>query len=406
LKKVSLIVIVCLVFTFLSNQSRAFAYADCIHPANSTSYDEYYAICVLGQPEPYSPTPTPTPAPTGAPDTIAPSAPANVIYYVGASGNGDPLVAVSWDSNPESGIKYFLYVDGVKYNNVPMNGLGINYYGTGDHVFKVSSVDPSGNESSQTLAIEYVSPSSPTPTPTGTSTPTATPAPTTTPEPTATPQPTPCPECVSLSNLLACPEWSTYMGQLTNAIAAAIPPPPDWDMVADKIGNAFITKLSDYMGQVPAIPTVAQIKTNVDTSLPTVDNSSSVAQNLVPTAAEFNAPQNFDLSDAPVIPIVDNSRPFIITEPLSNITFDDPNIPVFPNDARNNSGGIETPTAITGGMPTPINTGSPADPIPTPNGSAAPPNDPIPTPQLDSGGYSGSIPNSTTGDIPIPSIIP
>jgi hypothetical protein len=278
---------------------------------------------------------------------------------------------ISWTADP-SATKYEIYKQGAKIDET----TGTTYTPTSDGSYSVVAKDATGAIVGQTDINVTTAPAT-------------------------------CDACTNLSQLLACPDWGTYMGQLTNAISAAIPPPPDWDMVANKIGDSVINKLSDYIGNVPTVPTVAQIKNNVDTSLPTLDNSSTTAQTLVPTATEFNTPQAFDLSDAPVIPIVDDSRPFIISEPLSNITFDSPNVPVFPNDATNDSGGIIQPTTITGGMPTPsVNTGSVDDPIPTPNGSTTAPDDPIPTPQLDSGGYGGAIPDSTTGDIPIPSIIP
>lgn len=295
--------------------------------------------------------------------------------YADQTGKNDLSVTatngvINWQPNPNA-VNYEIYKDGVKISET----TGTQYNTTAGGSYSIVAKDTNGAIVGQS-DINIVSNPTPTPTPTPT-----------------------CDTCQKLSDLLACPDWNRYMGDLTNAVSAAIPPPPNWDDVANKIGNSVITKLSDYVGQVPNTPTVNDIKQNVDTSLPSVDNSSTTAQGLIPSATEFNSPQPpFDITSAPVISIVDNSKPFSIPDPLNNITYDQPNVPVFPNDPRNNNGGIVNPTTITGGQPTPIPTG-------TIEGA---PNVPMPTPNLSSGGSSsvGATPSGSTGTIPIPSIIP
>jgi hypothetical protein len=216
-----------------------------------------------------------------------------------------------------------------------------------------------------------------------------TPAPNTDPPPS-----TGCDGCEFLKDMLACPEWDTYMGDLTGAISDALPPPPDWDLVADKIGNAVIGKLSDYIGTVPTAPTVPEIDSGTHVDLPPINNQVPDAQNLNPEVpADFNTPKPFDLSDAPVIQVPDESRPFIISDPMSNVPHDDPGVPVLPGDSSNDNGGIVDPISTL-----PASTPKPSGPPPTDTTPA--PSQEIPTP---SGSPSGpAIPGATTGEIPIP----
>jgi hypothetical protein len=294
-------------------------------------------------------------------------------YADGATGKDDLSGSVTngkitWQPKPDA-VNYEIYKDGVKVGET----TGTEYTPTSDGSYSVVAKDTTGAIVGQTDINVTSNPA------------------------------TTCDECTKLSQLLACPDWGTYMGELTNAVKAAIPPPPDWDMVAEKIGNSVITKFSDYVGQVPAIPTVNDINQTIEKpALPTVDNSSQKAQDLIPTVpSDFNQPLNNDLDSAPVIPIVDNSRPFSLMDPLSNLTYDNPNVPVFPQDPRNNSGGIDAPTTINEPAPTPKAPVS--DPSSPPIENAPHVEIPTPAAQNNSG---GAVPSDSTGVIPIPSIIP
>lgn len=63
--------------------------------------------------------------------------------------------------------------------------------------------------------------------------------------------------CQKLAQLLACPDWDDYMGEWTNAIKAALPPPPDWEHVAEIMRD----KIVPAMGQeiVNRSPEIAEI---------------------------------------------------------------------------------------------------------------------------------------------------
>lgn len=195
--------------------------------------------------------------------------------------------------------------------------------------------------------------------------------------------------CQWLAELLQCPDWDTIMGELTEAIKAALPPPPDWPYIADLIGEATIRHLDNYLGPVPAAPSLDEIVENTDTSLPDVDISGP-ADNLVPTVPNgYEQPKSFDITGGPQIEVVDESKPFQIFEPLHNIEYDTPGVPVIPGDPRNNNGGIVQPTNITIPMPMPSNL--------SPN-----PIDPTPAPTPTTG--SIPIPTISPSDIPIPNI--
>jgi hypothetical protein len=205
-----------------------------------------------------------------------------------------------------------------------------------------------------------------------------------------------CDVCTKLSQLLQCPDWNNYMGDLTNAFRDALPPPPDWTDIADKIGNSVITKLAVYVGSVPNAPTQTEIDSGLDSNLPIIDGTASDAENLTPTMPPgYEVAKPFDISSGPQIPIVDESVPFQIFDPLHNIQYDNPGVPVLPGSSTNSMGGIETPVNIT--LP---------DAIPTQQ-ATSPPGDtqeiPIPSSNI---GSSGPVPSNSGGSGPIPTIIP
>lgn len=191
--------------------------------------------------------------------------------------------------------------------------------------------------------------------------------------------------CQWLSDLLACPDWDKYMGEVTKAIRNALPTLPEWRQIADQ----FVAAFADWAGPVPPPPTQQEIDDKLDTPLPPVDVSSE-ASNLVPTVPDgYETPKPFDISTGPQIQITDDSKPFQIFEPLHNIQYDDPGVPVIPGDPRNNTGGIQKPENLT--LPTPN---------PTPSHSPELPNNPIPIPSIQPG--PGPVPNGGSGPGPIP----
>lgn len=196
-----------------------------------------------------------------------------------------------------------------------------------------------------------------------------------------------CNICEKISQALQCPEWDTYMGELTQAIRNALPTLPEWRRIADQFVDAF----AEYWGPVPNVPTKSQIENNIRPNMPVLDTSVPGSE-MVPTVPnEFNTPLEFDITNAPEIPVVDESEPFEIYEPDQFIDADDPGEFVYPGDPRNHSDGIKNPDIVHTGYDTPVPAGSggsppeidPPIPEPPPPDPDIPPSvmpEPAPTP--------------------------
>ncbi|MMZ53865.1 hypothetical protein D1872_156710 [compost metagenome] len=214
---------------------------------------------------------------------------------------------------------------------------------------------------------------------------------------------TPCTKngCDFINEVLACPGWDEVMGDLTGAIRDAMPPPPDWDMVADKIGRATIDHLSDYMGSVPSPPSESEIQANTQTPQPQYDVS-SLSQTITPKVPEeYNKGKIvFELNNGPEIEVKDESKPFRIDDPIANIKqkSDPVGQGVIPGDPKNHSDGIKQPDRLDlGGPPKPKTEPSP-NPVPGPSPNI--PSSPAPVPSNPGGGAAN--PDVTEGPIPIP----
>lgn len=149
---------------------------------------------------------------------------------------------------------------------------------------------------------------------------------------TSTPTPTPeepaktCDSCA----IMECPGWSDYMGKL-DGIAAAIPPPTDWQAVAetfrDTIAPQFKQDMQDVLGSAPPPPSIATgpSLTQPNVAAPTAPPSlGGVDDNGLTAPTGQEAPglgesgfSSDDIKDeAPVIP----ER----TDPTGGFTFSDP----------------------------------------------------------------------------------
>ncbi|MFD0717685.1 hypothetical protein [Paenibacillus sp. GCM10027626] len=192
--------------------------------------------------------------------------------------------------------------------------------------------------------------------------------------------------CKKLRETLACPEWDTYMGELTDMIRGAF----DWDDIASK----FLKKFADYWGDVPAPPTKAVIKANVRPDIPGIDTSVPDA-NIKPAAPDDfkDGAMEYDITKGPVISVEDGSQAIEIYEPDKFMKADGPpGTMVYPKDPKNSSNGIKEPDRPNTGTvmpePTAPNNGPPPAEMPKPGGGI---DDPPP------------VPNPTTGPPPTPS---
>ncbi|WP_178076140.1 hypothetical protein [Paenibacillus oralis] len=210
-----------------------------------------------------------------------------------------------------------------------------------------------------------------------------------------------CNACENIKKTLECPEFDTYLGKWADMIRSTFPPPPDWEEIADLIGDATINHLSDYLGDVPSPPSRSEIERATDTPLPQLDTSVET-DDLVPKVPDEYKKGKivFELNNGPEIEVKDESKPFRIDDPLENVNqkSDPVGVPVIPGDPRNNSDGIKQPDSIdTGAAPQPkVETGAPPVPNPTPE---TPPST-VPVPADPGGGPA--IPDATDGPIPIP----
>ena len=149
-----------------------------------------------------------------------------------------------------------------------------------------------------------------------------------------------CDACKWLTDMLACPAWQDYMGELTQAIKNALPPPTDWEEVAD----IFVDNFAEYFGDVPAPPTKTEIESEVLPSMPSIDTNVPESS-MTPTVPDDfnNGPLDTDITSGEQIEIIDESEAFEIYEPDEYINADPVGTMVYPNDDRNSSDGIDNP---------------------------------------------------------------
>lgn len=187
------------------------------------------------------------------------------------------------------------------------------------------------------------------------------------------PPPGSCGICEKINEALACPGWETVMGELTQAIKNALPTLPEWRQIADQFVDAF----DEYFGPVPAAPTKNQIENEIRPDLPELDIDVPGSDMVPILPSDYDTPFVFDVTDAPEIPVVDESEPFDIYEPDQFIDADDPGVFVLPGDPSNHSDGIKNPDTVDTGNNTPGPTGSPTSPPPVdPPIPDPPPGDP------------------------------
>lgn len=342
-----------------------------------------------------TPTPTPTPTPLG-----------NLMAYK----SGDQIV---WPSEPGNTQRVDVYKDGVKVASVPAGAKHYNFPDPsntdGDYVLK--AVSTQGNVIAKTeLILNGGISTTPTPGPD------PTPAPTPTDPGGGPEQPTCTAGCQNIKDMLACPDWDKYMGEWAKMISSVIPPPPDWDMVANKIGAATISHLAAWAGDVPEPPTKGEIDNETIASLPGVDTSVET-NDLVPQVPGNynNGPIDFDLNkDAPTIQVNDESKPFEITDPLADMPHDAPGVKVIPGDPKNSTGGFKIPDHVDTGDPAPtpgkIVFELPKPSAPVPAATTGPPPTPgkivfdLP-PIPNAGAASPPIPGATSGSVPTPGAV-
>lgn len=284
----------------------------------------------------------------------------------GGQPNQDGKIPITW--NPVPGASYYeIYKDGEKIGETPGTSWDID----GPGGYTVVGRDPNGEVVGES---DY---DPPDPFPGGGNT-------------------GGCDACKWLTDMLACPAWDDYMGELTDAIRNAMPPPPDWDSIAD----TFVGKFADYFGDVPPPPSRSEIDQAITPPLPPLDTSVPEASMVPQAPSEYNnGPLDFDITDGEEIEIIDESEPIEIYEPDKYINSDEPGEMVFPGDPRNHSDGIKEPDRVDTGVAMPQPSVQPDPGGEMPGGGQVQPTD-MPMP-----GATNSpipIPSGGGGIIPIP----
>lgn len=289
-------------------------------------------------------------------------------YSVSKTQDADGNTVLSWNADPNAS-KYEVWKDGQKVAETTTTNYNAGKDGGG---FTIIGKDSAGNTVGE--SDTNVDPSS------GSGTDPTDPS---------------CDACKWLTDQLACPAWDEYMGELTGAIKAALPPPPNWPSIAD----VFVDKFSNYFGDVPVPPSIPQIESNIRPPLPPINTSVPEAsmEPIVPPAFNEGAIES-DITSGQEIEVEDGSEPIEIYEPNKYIDSDEVGKFVYPNDERNTSNGIKQPDTIETdyAQPKPTNKTDyetpPAD-VPVPSGSGSSlPDSPMP------------VPEGSTGIIPIPQI--
>lgn len=279
-------------------QYSAWSYIDFVVNSDCT-----YQITDTGGGDPSDPPPT-----GGDDDKTPPPTPTNLQKIDQGSG----WVQMRWDE-VSGAYGYNLYIDGVKYNNTPITTTNTIISGLTDWVeywVTVTAVDAAGNESPPsppTLAVSGI-------TDTGggdgngdgngdggTGN-----------------NPPACTVCDQIAQLLECPDWEAYMAEWTDAIRAAIPPPPNWHQVAGIMRDTIVPAMGQEL--VQRMPELSRIladelqrreKPVGDLpELPTFNPST-------PEMTDLTAPIDSDFTtDVPdFTPDYSGSRPFTIPDP-------------------------------------------------------------------------------------------
>lgn len=199
--------------------------------------------------------------------------------------------------------------------------------------------------------------------------------------------------------LLSCPGWSDYMSKLDD-IKAAIPPPPDWPVVADVFRDSITPKIKSDMAELigvaptpdmPTLPNTPDVPSTPPPLTPLDDGGLKAPTGQeAPGLKDSTFTENDIKNSAPIIQErKDPTGGFNIIDPIGSLPTQDEfikNAPIegdapLPRDPKELENISPTPTEQPNAAPTPtesINTApTPGDtgdtaPIPGGDGSTAP----------------------------------
>jgi len=206
-----------------------------------------------------------------------------------------------------------------------------------------------------------------------------------------------CDGCQTIREMLACPEWDTYMGEWEAMIRRAVPPPPDWQNVANIMRDTIVPALIDGMVNtvVPAmgdeidrrlgqVAAPAMIGTP---NVPRMDGTEGVTRPEIPQDTTPEA-QTYDFDSIPSVEVQPDTTggiDLLGADPIDSI----PHSPegYMPKPGQE-SGGFQPMTTTT------------SNPTPTNQETVEPPAESMPTPGTSSG--EPPSPGATTSPPPAP----
>lgn len=203
-----------------------------------------------------------------------------------------------------------------------------------------------------------------------------------------------------------CPGWSAYMGKL-NDIKQAIPPPPNWNEVADTFRDSIAPRIKqdmeDLFGYAPEPPTAPTAPTPPEMPIDLDDRGiEEPTGEEAPGLEEATFDEEDIKNEAPVIPErEDPTGGFEIDDPLTNLPSQEEfkeNIPEegsapIPGAPKEPENIAPEPTEPPNAAPTPS---EPENTAPTPSE----PENTAPTPTESSG--TAPTPSDDTGAAPLP----
>lgn len=238
-----------------------------------------------------SPTPTPTPTPSSTPPPSGLPAPTGLTYI-----NQGTAYQFQW--SPVTAAEYYnVYVDGVLVGTSSGITKAVLMTDEGRHTVEVAAVlyGIEGQRAQITVGGPPVDPGNG-----GGFDPN-------------------CETCVKLKELLQCPEWDNYMGDFTNAIKNALPPPPNWQEVANVMKNTIVPAIGQEL--LDKMPQYSKIIADEFQSREKAVSSPPALPSFNPTVPKMtDLPQKINDSITDNVPSFEpsftESKPFTIPDPL------------------------------------------------------------------------------------------
>lgn len=137
-----------------------------------------------------------------------------------------------------------------------------------------------------------------------------------------------CDGCALLTDMLACPAWDEYMGDWRNLLNDVIPPPPDWQEVANIMRDTIVPAMGqELVNRAPVIADIIadEFESRESPVYPPGSLPTYTAPEPLPTMTDMTTDVQFDLnSGVPSFePDYSGSQSFTIPDPMDLELSDD-----------------------------------------------------------------------------------